>query len=93
MRTLRTRTLLIVAAVLLVLAAISIPMFYPAPIPVLGPDGSPLLKPDGSRIVHRDMTHYYRYNAPAFTMLAGSLCLFGWWLVRVLRSFYGRRTS
>ena len=93
MRAPRSQTLLIVAVVLFVLAAISIPTFYPAPVPVLGPDGSPVLKPDGSPIVHRDMTQYYRYNAPAFTMIASSFCMFAWWLVRVLRRFYGRRTS
>jgi len=93
MRTPSTKSLLIVAALLFVLAAISIPTFYPAPVPVLGPDGFPLLKPDGRPIAHRDMTQYYRYNAGAFAMLAGSLCMFVWWLVRVLRLFYGRRTS
>jgi hypothetical protein len=89
----RTKTLLIVAVVLFALAAISIPTFYPAPVPVLGPDGAPVLNPDGSPVVHRDMTQYYRYTAPAFTMIAGSLCVFVWWLTRMLRLFYGRRTS
>ena len=93
MRAPRTKTLLIIAVVLLALAAISIPTFYPAPVPVLGPDGSSVLKPDGSPVVYRDMTQYYRYNAPAFAMIAGSLCMFVWWLVRMLRLFYGRWTS
>ena len=93
MRAPRTKTLLIVAVVLFVLATISIPTFYPAPVPVFGPGGSPVLKPDGSPLVHRDMTQYYRYNAPAFAMIAGSFCMFGWWLVRVVRLFYGKRTS
>jgi hypothetical protein len=84
---------LIAALVLFVLAAISIPTFYPAPVPILGPDGSPVLKPNGSPVVHRDMTQYYRYSAPAFTLFAGSFCMFVWWLVRVLRRFYGRPTS
>ena len=86
----KTRTIFILAVVLFLLAAISIPMFYPAPVAVLGPDGSPLFEPDGKPVVHRDMNEFYRLNTPAFIFLAGSGCLFIWWLQRVSKLLYGR---
>ena len=93
MRTPKTKTLLWLAVGLLVLCAVWIPNYYPAPIPVLGSDGTPLLKPDGSPVVHRDMTEFYRYNRPAFILLVCSICLFGWWLVRVGRGLCERKTA
>jgi hypothetical protein len=66
--------------------AVWIPTYYPAPKPVIGSDGAPLLRPDGTPVVNRDMTEFYRYNAPAFAFLSCSVCLFGWALVRVFKS-------
>jgi hypothetical protein len=93
MRTPKTKTIFWLAVGLLVLSAVWIPNYYPAPIPVLASDGAPLLKPDGSPVVHRDMREIYRYNTPAFIFLGCSICLFGWWLVRVCRGLYGRKTA
>jgi hypothetical protein len=85
MRTPKTRTLFFLAAGLLLLAAVSVPTYYPGPTPVLRPDGSPLLKPDGTPVVHRDMAELYRLYTPAFIFIGCSVCMFTWWLVRVLR--------
>src|SRR5947208_34567 len=86
----KTKTLVWLSLVLFFVGAASIPNYYPAPFPVLASDGSPLLNPDGSPVDHRDMTEYYRYNTPAFIFLGCSVCLFGWWLVRVFRILYDR---
>ncbi len=90
MRAPRTLTIFITAVGLVLLAAVWIPNHYPAPIPVLAPDGSRVIGPDGVPVVHRDMDSYYRLVWPGLVCFAASVCLFGWWLVRVLRSLYER---
>ena len=90
MRAPKTKAIFWLAVGLFVLCAVWIPNYYPAPVPLLAADGSLLLRPDGSPVVHRDMTEFYRYNTPAFILLGCSICLFVWWLVRVL---YERRSG
>ena len=93
MRAPQSKTLFFLAVGLFVLTTISIPGYYPAPVPVLAPDGSTLLGPDGKPIVHRDMASFYRYMMPGFIFLTGSVCLFGWWLIRVARLLYVRASA
>jgi len=98
MRAPRTLTIFITAIGLALLAAVWIPNYFPAPVPVVAADGSPVIGPDGRPLVHRDMASYYRLVWPGLVCVAASFCLFGWWLVRVLRRLYesvfiSKRTS
>ncbi len=93
MRTPQTTSLFCLAAFLFILGSISTPPFYPAPIPAYSPDGSPLLKLDGTPVVHRDMAQLYKYMAPGLVCLASSICMFIWWLLRIVRSLTGRSAS
>ncbi len=90
MRAPTTTKLFVLAVVLFVCGSAAMTGYYPAARPVLGPGGSPLVGSDGKVVTHRDMAKYYRVNAPAFVLEGGSVVLFGWWLVRVLKHSYKR---
>ncbi len=89
MRAPKTSTLLWLAGGFLLLAAISVPNYYPAPIPVLGADGAPLLGPDGNPVVHRDMASFHRMMLPGYASIVCFFVSVLWLLARVFRLFYG----
>jgi len=84
-----TATFLLLAVVSLVVGSMLMSGNSPAALPVLSPDGSPLIGEDGSVVVHRNMTEYYRSNAPAFALMGCSACLFAWCLLRAAKHLFG----
>jgi hypothetical protein len=93
MRTPKTTTLLWLAGGFFLLAAISVPTYYPAPLPVLGADGSPVLGAGGKPLLHRDMASFHRMLLPGYVSIFCFFISSAWLLVRVLRLAYDHFTQ
>jgi len=90
MKTPTTRTLVVLAFVLLLASALLVPPWYPPPYPVIGPDGAAMHGPDGRILVHRDMTEFNRaLILPASLFVSGAVCVL-WLLVRIICFLYAR---